>query len=221
VKSDDAGDEFMHVFEKVILNHAQGCGATMVAGANGGLREIARLDALYCLLEWEHRPKADANQYMSLQDFKDRNVLPTPHRVLGRTEPDWSGELPAAKSGGQDRQRHDAGGGGGAAAGGGGAAGTAGGGPAVDALDEQFRRAEAARRRREAAPINRGQTRAGTLVRQDDGRWAAKFEVDDRLGDIENQNAVPDTASPGDRAEFYITKQNRQGGSICRVQRAL
>lgn len=52
---------------------------------------MARLDALYQLLEWEKRPPRSATDYLPLGKFRGRPVLPTPHHVAQVTEPTWPG----------------------------------------------------------------------------------------------------------------------------------
>ena len=69
-------------------------------------------------------------------------------------------------------------------------------------------------------PVQKGQTRQGTLVREGN-RWKARFEGDDRLADIENPNKIPGNAKSGSVAEFYIVAQSKKKGIIARFQKLL
>jgi hypothetical protein len=85
-------------FTQIVLEHAEHTGETMLPG-NGGLRRIARLDALFTMLDWEGRPRdLQKTAYQDLDAFKQRPVLPTPHAVAGRPEPNWQGPAPHPQS---------------------------------------------------------------------------------------------------------------------------
>ncbi len=66
---------------------------------------VPRLDVLYHLLEWEQRPdlrhastiprlRSTKVTSMRLPEFKERQVLPTPHAVAGQPEPEWRANPP-------------------------------------------------------------------------------------------------------------------------------
>ncbi len=87
-------------FEQRILQHARESGEPLMAG-RPGLREIARLDALYLMLTWQGRPSPDDTRFLRLDpgegvnDFQPRWVLPTPHYVIrDPDEPAWRGQAP-------------------------------------------------------------------------------------------------------------------------------
>jgi len=92
------GASFRQVFTHAILEHARSTGETLVAGTQG-LRQVARLDALFLMLQWVGRPTPDRTAYMNLDRFRDRLVLPTPHWVAGREEPAWPDDPPRPASG--------------------------------------------------------------------------------------------------------------------------
>jgi hypothetical protein len=76
------------------------------------LGAIARIDALYTLLDWAHRPRLDDTRSMLIEkgdagrfradnsgkvnEFKHRPVLPSPHHVARKLEPAWPGDRPLA-----------------------------------------------------------------------------------------------------------------------------
>jgi hypothetical protein len=96
-------------FEAALLEHARASGETLLPGGEG-LRRIARLDALFTLLDWEGRPAAEETRYLQIQngdasrypvdrqgkvnEYRSRPVLPTPHAVAGRPEPAWPTDPP-------------------------------------------------------------------------------------------------------------------------------
>ncbi|MGH8884229.1 MAG: TIGR03986 family type III CRISPR-associated RAMP protein [Egibacteraceae bacterium] len=84
-------------FVAAVLAHA-GTSQEATLEEQEGLRRVARLDALFTMLSWEEHPPREATAYMPLAGFKDRKVLPTPHRVSDpkRDEPDWPGPAPTA-----------------------------------------------------------------------------------------------------------------------------
>ncbi|MGI6618428.1 MAG: TIGR03986 family CRISPR-associated RAMP protein [Bacillota bacterium] len=95
---------FKTAFQKMILSHAENSGETMIE-ANTGLTRVARLDALYTMLQWDKRPRPEQTRYMVIKggdvarfghknEFRDRPVLPTPHWVAGKAEPNWENDQP-------------------------------------------------------------------------------------------------------------------------------
>ncbi len=99
------GTGFTLAFEATMRKHAEQHGETMIAGRSG-LAGIARIDALYTMLDWEGRPPPESTRAMRIEggdtkrfgkdnEFKDRPVLPSPHYVAGKPEPPWVGQMPS------------------------------------------------------------------------------------------------------------------------------
>ena len=95
-KKDDVNG-FVSAFTDEMLRHAGQTSETIITG-NVGLSSIARLDALYTMLSFADAPPMDKVQIMDVGLFKRRNVLPTPHRVAGKQEPNWPSDPPRAGS---------------------------------------------------------------------------------------------------------------------------
>jgi CRISPR-associated protein (TIGR03986 family) len=94
------GDKIKYctAFETEMLDHARKSGETFIQ-IQSGLRHIARLDAMYLLLDWENRPPDEETRYMVIKggdetrfppdsrgevnEYRTRPVLPTPHSVAG------------------------------------------------------------------------------------------------------------------------------------------
>jgi CRISPR-associated protein (TIGR03986 family) len=201
------GNRFRSVFLEAILSHARASGETLLNGQTG-LRQIARLDTLYCLLEWANRPSREKTEYMQRQMFEDRPVLPTPHGVTGSREPPWPPDAPrpAPDSAAGDSPR-------------GGRSGrtTVRPSPGTDSMSRQRQVPNKVSQRK---PIQAGQTRTGTLKRSDTG-WVAVFEDDDREAQIVNAHKIDPKSSEGTTAEFYILEQSKRVGIRCRFERAL
>ncbi|SFW22776.1 TIGR03986 family CRISPR-associated RAMP protein [Nitrosovibrio sp. Nv17] len=198
------GNDFCDAFEKAILGHAQQHGEATLDGQEG-LQKLARLDALFRLLEWEGRPKNPSTAYMELARFRDRPVLPTPHAIAGAGEPPWPVDPPRPGGGGRgsgavmrrpdgDRSRstsaHD--------------------------MNVPPRPAPSA----PAAPksIQKGQTRPGTLKRSGTA-WVAVFDGDAREAEVINSQKIDPSCVDGTNAEFYITEQSKRTGIKCRFER--
>lgn len=92
---EEDGRRFREVFEKAILDHAQKTHETFVSHEKT-FDTIARIDALFRILQWKNRPELSKTAYMGLERFRQRPVLPTPHQVLGIPEPDWPEDSPKA-----------------------------------------------------------------------------------------------------------------------------
>jgi CRISPR-associated protein (TIGR03986 family) len=83
-------------FETTILGHARASGEPLLDG-RAGLAKVARLDALYTMLQWDPtpgqrpgRPQPTQTAYIDEpKQFTQRKVLPTPHRVANLDEPPW------------------------------------------------------------------------------------------------------------------------------------
>ncbi|MGH8899552.1 MAG: TIGR03986 family type III CRISPR-associated RAMP protein [Egibacteraceae bacterium] len=93
-------------FEAAVVAHAQRNGEPMVPGREG-LGRVARLEALYLLLRWDDPLPRDATEYLELDEFEDRRVLPTPHRLAKLPEPVWPGPAPKSATYEQPTQRRE------------------------------------------------------------------------------------------------------------------
>ncbi len=82
-------EEAREVFRREIMAHHNAHARDSLRLASStGLWEIPRLQALGCLLDWQHRPPRLKTDYIrDLKTFRARQVLPTPAAVLGRPEP--------------------------------------------------------------------------------------------------------------------------------------
>jgi len=202
----DDGARFRRVFVETMRRHAQQAGETLIYG-NNGVRGIARLDALFLLLEWHHRPPVEETRYMQIEggddrrfpadrqgkvnEFRERPVLPSPHKVAGKSEPNWKGITPQP-------------------------------GEPPEALAKVPEPSAPAPPVRPAVkPVDKGQTRTGVLHRSKEKAWFAKFEGDDRHAVITNPSKVPADAADGASAEFYIEEQSRKKGIKARFERLL
>jgi hypothetical protein len=67
-------------------------------------------------------------------------------------------------------------------------------------------------------PIQKGQTRRGTLKRSD-GNWVAVFEGDVREAQVVNRDKIDAGCADGATAEFHITEQSKSAGIKCRFER--
>lgn len=220
VQANEDGSGFRSTFVEAMLKHARDSGEARLADQQG-LRQIARLDALYRMLTWMGRPGPEATAYMGLERFRDRPVLPTPHVVVGVGEPPWTNDPPrpgptALAHGSQhsepkatdtSRQHQPQARGRGARRG-----------------DPERRVADMtsapAPTGQEASvkPVQKGQIRDGTLRRRGDVCFAA-FEGDQREATITNPSRVPGDAVEGMSAEFYIVEQSKAGGVKVRFER--
>ena len=88
------GHSFVTAFTSAIQQHATQSNEAKIVSKDG-LRNIARLDALFCLLRFDGRPDRKKTEYLSLEQFKPRHVLPTPHQIGGEPEPNWPGPTPS------------------------------------------------------------------------------------------------------------------------------
>ena len=75
------------------------------------MQQIARLNSLYLMLQWENRPPLEKTRYMVLSggdvtrflmdirgnEYSKRPVLPTPYWVAQTPEPLSSGDPPSIK----------------------------------------------------------------------------------------------------------------------------
>lgn len=197
VQEQEDGKCFRDTFVRAMLDHARASGETLIDGQHG-LRQIARLDALYQILNWSSRPDQSSTAYMALNKFRQRPVLPTPHAVVGAAEPRWPDDPPRpASAAGSSRVRrsstHE---------------------PARDRAAPPPPTGPAPT----IKPVEKGQTRTGVLRRRAGG-WVAVFEGDQRQATIVNPSAIPSDCTDGVAAEFYITEQSKRGGIKGRFER--
>jgi len=200
----DDGTRFRGAFVEKMLLHAQQAGETMITG-NQGLRRIARLDALFLLLEWRQRPSVNDTRYMQIEggdadrfpadkqgkvnEFRERPVLPSPHKVVGKTEPGWKGVTPQS------------------------------GKPAEALTEAPEPPAPIPPAKRAVKPVDKGQTRTGVLHGSKEKGWFAQFEGDDRRAVITNPSKIPADLMDGAAAEFYIEEQSKKKGIKARFER--
>lgn len=181
------GENFRDAFATVILHHAQTSGEAILPQGRG-LGRIGRLDALFLMLEWKGRPRAEAIRHMeSPTEFRGRPVLQTPHKVMGREEPPWRRDPPRpARSETVE---------------------------VASVASSSFAKPPATRPSQPThptpKPLGKGQTRQGTLE-QRDGLWIARFDEVDREAQIENPKAIPENAKAKMKAEFYILEQSKK-----------
>jgi CRISPR-associated protein (TIGR03986 family) len=204
------GGSFRDVFATAMIEHARKSDETLVT-SKGGLRQIARIDALFCLLDWKSRPNFADTRYMLIEggdsqryapdksgngnEFRSRPVLPTPHRVAERVEPSWP-DNPARPGTAPGR------------------------GTSPKAATAQPTTAKVSQPPRQAKAVQQGQVRTGTLHRKGD-RWAARFKGDERDAVIVNDSAVEVDIAEGSSAEFYITAQSKRIGIKARFERLI
>lgn len=186
------GGEFITVFEKAMIEHARNTWEPIDENMSG-LKRIGRLQAIFHLLQWTGKPPFSATEYMELQKFKSRPVLPTPHKVIGQEEPNWKSDPPrpsqeetaSAPTGGTKPD------------------------PAIALTPPPPQVAK---------PVEKGQIRTGEL-KQKSGQWVALFEGDPREAVIVNQNRIDPGTAEGCVAEFYITEQSKKAGIKARFEK--
>ncbi|MFB3906030.1 MAG: TIGR03986 family CRISPR-associated RAMP protein [Acidobacteriota bacterium] len=196
----DDGARFRRIFVEEMLRHAHEAGETLIPG-NNGLRRIARLDALFLLLEWQGREGVAETAYMELARFKERPVLPSPHKVAGQTEPDWHGVTPKPAIAPSENR------------------------PLRGRPQKETRVPEppapAPPVKPAVKPVDKGQTRTGVLHRSEQGGWFAQFEGDDRPAVITSPSKIPADLTDGAAAEFYIEEQSKRKGIKARFERLI
>lgn len=207
IQENDDGSRYRDAFLLAMRDHAEQSHETML-DQQDGLRQIARLDGLFRMLEWTTRPAHTATAPMDLNGFRNRPVLPTPHGVAGASEPPWQTDPPHPAS-------SDAGG-----------RGERGGGPNATRERHDVARTASLQSRHPpvahaaSKPIQKGQTRSGTLKRSGTG-WVALFDGEAREGQIVNPDKIDASCPEGTAAEFYITEQSKRGGIRCRMEKVL
>ncbi len=185
------GSQFRRAFEEAIVQHARASNEPMLQG-RFGLRRIARLDALFFLLEWQNRPASSATASMDLARFRQRPVLPTPHAVAGAPEPPWPCDPPRPAASGRASARRSRG------------------------ADD--RGGHDAMRVRPVEPIPAPALRVGahveaTLLEEKTrkGGWKARHEPSGLAGPIQNTAHVPAHHKPGDRVVLIVASVGIQG----------
>lgn len=143
-----------------------------------------------------------ADRQGKVNEFRERPVLPGPHRVTSKSEPHWPevtpkpGGPPEVLSGPPARRRAQR------EAGASEAPGPAPTKPAVK-------------------PVDKGQTRTGVLRRSKEKGWFAQFAGDDRHALITNPSKIPVDLADGTAAEFYIEEQSKKKGIKVRFERLM
>jgi CRISPR-associated protein (TIGR03986 family) len=190
--SESDGGDSVSAFEEVMLKHARSA-REPVDESMSGLKKIGRLQTLFHLLQWSGRPQLEKTEYMGLQNFRSRPVLPTPHGVLGQREPAWRSDPPQPAQKEKDSAKLES------------TTPTAAGGPTLPPPQAN-------------KPIEKGQTRNGVLKRSGD-RWIVLFEGEPRQAVIINQSKIPLDAAEDCSAEFFITEQSKKSGIKARFEK--
>jgi CRISPR-associated protein (TIGR03986 family) len=184
--------EFMRLFENAMIEHARNTQETIDENMDG-LLKICRLQSLFHILNWSGRPLRSKTDYMELESFKFRPILPTPHRVMEAGEPSWHGASPRSAMKEMDStERH---------------------------VSEPSSTKVQPPPVPQVRPVEKGQTREGTMKKFADGSWAALFEGDSREAMIVNQSKIPSECAEGVKAEFYITEQSKKVGIKARFEK--
>lgn len=97
--SADDGAQFIEAFQKTVYDHAAASRETMIP-TETGLRAVARLDVLFQMLSCPG-PEPSRTQTMELDQFRKKEILPTPHQIANKPEPLWPSAPP--KSAGSSR----------------------------------------------------------------------------------------------------------------------
>ena len=176
---------FLDAFEKQIIEHARNSHETFDA-SKSGLWQIGRLQVLFNLLGWDTKPPLSETEYMPLERFRDRPVLPTPHGVSRQPEPSWPLDPP--RKGEQQAE-------------------------AINRESIELNGPDASVTKLLVTPkvILKGQQRKGSLIHSGE-IWIAMFEGDHREAVIVNPDKIPKDAADGIMADFYIMEQNKKTG---------
>lgn len=208
--SANVSDKSSQTFVNAMVEHSNTSGETIMEG-NIGLRCIARLDALFHILEWVNRPPCSETRYMVITDgdaerfstnkqgneYSGKPVLPTPHRVVGRQEPKWPQDPTVPKLSPSPSSKSPA---------------------SKSPVKKKTDPPPPAKKR--PTPIQKGQTIVGNLKKTGD-KWIVKFEGDERDAKIENPEKIPAKTIDDAKAEFYIVLQNKNKGIIARFEKLL
>lgn len=190
-----AGDSaaFIGEFESAMIAYAKASAETVTNGRTG-LRRIARLEALFQILQWERRPDPSKTGSMGVNDFRSKPVLPSPCHVASQSETPQDDKTPYAGDPRPEKVQLQSAP-----------------GPKSERPAKQAKRFNA---------IQKGQTLEG-LLKQSDQKWVARFDGDDRDAVIENPRKIPDGTKAGAKAEFYILLQSKKRGIKARFQKLL
>jgi hypothetical protein len=102
---------FLAAFTSAIVRHAKYHGEAIISThPDSSLSHLARLDALFTILNWEKQPSAQETRCMKIEDgdpklypednrrrvneFRTHPVLPTPHAFAGGRGPQWASNEP-------------------------------------------------------------------------------------------------------------------------------
>lgn len=184
--------DFIHAFEEYILEHARNSEETIIE-SNQGLLIIKRLQALNNLLNWDAKPAVKDIEYMPVDEFRQRKVLLTPHKVIGQDEPLWRDDPP--KPGLEKENKMNM---------------------TVQELDITNVVTPMIKKK----PIGSGQTLDGTLMKKGE-HWVALFDGDSREAIIVNSDKITDDVIDGSKAIFYIKKQSKKDGIVARIDKLL
>ena len=132
-----------------------------------------------------------ADRQGKVNEFRERPVLPSPHKVMGKTEPNWKGITPQP------------------------------GEPPEALAKVPEPPASAPPVKPAVKPVDKGQTRTGVLHRSKEKGWFAQFEGDDRPAVITNPSKLPAGLTDGAVAEFYIEEQSKKKGIKARFERLM
>ena len=207
VRDDETGDRFRLALRDVIVHHAKNSGETIIQGQTG-LRQVARLDALYVMQEWTSRPQPGATAYMGLDRFRHRPVLPTPHFVAGQSEPAWLSDPPHPASSASSSSQPGA--------------NPVGGRPAPllrprgdpkGTLKQPVR--DAARAPQTNLPRAKDRVEAELLSdKTKKGGWLAKHVATGLSGPIQNSADVPAEMKPGDKINLIVAAVGAKGRGL-------
>jgi hypothetical protein len=185
-------EDFTNVFNQKMLAHARSSEETMDE-SKSGLQAIGRLQALFHLLRWQTRPQYSATASQQLEQFRARPVLPTPHKVVGQSEPLWQEDPPHPSQQETDLK-------------------------SSESFNSFSAKILAPQQPRTVKPIGKGQTRDGILIRKGE-RWIALFECDAREANIVNEVKISSDVADHSKAQFYITEQSKKGGIKARFEK--
>lgn len=150
-----------------------------------GLAKLFRIEVLYNLLRWEGRPDIRETQYQSLNEFKERKVLPTPHKVLGLNEPFRVEEILLDKV--DDLTK-------------------------TNSKKEEKRTIEEPVEKKVYDKLRQNFDEEG-YFKLVDGKWIARFEPrDERDGVILNEKQIPSVIVDGTKAIFRIREMKKSTG---------
>ena len=150
-----------------------------------GLEKLFRIEVLFKLLRWEGRPSPEKTRYQSLNEFKERKVLPTPHKVLGLNEPFRVEEILLDKVDDLSKTKNKT---------------------------EENKIIEEPVEKKEYDKLRLTFDEEG-YFKLVDGKWVARFEPrDERDGVILNEKQIPSVVVDGTKAIFRIREMKKSTG---------